>query len=173
MADAIEAGIGQLVCDHFAYADAYDETNNRYLGLKATGGGSVVIDGSSVVVTPEAAKAQLDAEQPEPGPQPGPEPAPGLAPAPAPGPSPEPPGPELPKRFYGTVEIDADRAARDVGRIAEEVLQHLTTLPRSSVRITLEIEADVPGGVDEDVQRTVTENCQTLRFRSQGFATDQ
>ncbi len=95
--DAIEAGIGQLVCDHFAYADAYDETNNRYLGLKATGGGVVVIDGSSVVVTPEAAKAQLDAEQPEPGPQPGPEPERGSAPAP--GPSPEPPGPELPKAF--------------------------------------------------------------------------
>ena len=77
--------------------------------------------------------------------------------------------PRLPGRFFGTVEVDPDRAARDMGRIAEEVLQHLATLPRAKVRVAVEIEADVPGGVADDTQRVVMENCRTLKFRDLGF----
>ena len=67
---------------------------------------------------------------------------------------------------------EPDRAGRDVGRIAEEVLQHLTTLPRADMKLTLEIEAHAPDGIPDDVQRIVTENCQTLRFAKQGFESD-
>jgi hypothetical protein len=65
--------------------------------------------------------------------------------------------------------IDPNRAGRDVGRIAEEVLQHLTTLERANVRISLDVQAEVPEGIPDDVQRVVTENCQTLKFTSHGF----
>ena len=74
-----------------------------------------------------------------------------------------------PKRFFATVELDPDRAGRDAGRIAEEVLQHLTVLPKAKVRITVEIDAEVPDGVSEETQRVVSENCQTLKFKSHGF----
>ncbi|HET9014864.1 MAG TPA: hypothetical protein VFN57_04670 [Thermomicrobiaceae bacterium] len=37
------------------------------------------------------------------------------------------------------------------------------------MKITLEIEADVPGGVPDDVMRTVTENARTLKFTGYGF----
>ncbi len=37
------------------------------------------------------------------------------------------------------------------------------------LKITLEIEAELPSGAPENVVRTVTENCRTLRFDSQGF----
>jgi len=37
------------------------------------------------------------------------------------------------------------------------------------VRLTLEIEADVPGGVPERVQLIVSENCRNLKFKQQGF----
>jgi hypothetical protein len=57
----------------------------------------------------------------------------------------------------------------DVGRIAEEVLQHLTTLERANVRITLDVQAEAPEGIPDGVQRVVTENCQTLKFTSHGF----
>ena len=75
----------------------------------------------------------------------------------------------MPKRFFGTVEVDPDRVARDMGKIAEEVLQHLTVLPKAKMRVTVEIDAEVPEGVSEDTQRVVTENCQTLKFKSHGF----
>jgi hypothetical protein len=39
----------------------------------------------------------------------------------------------------------------------------------SSVKVTLEIEADISAGVPENVVRTVTENSQTLKFNSHGF----
>ena len=65
--------------------------------------------------------------------------------------------------------FDPDRAARDTGKIAEEVLQHLTVLTKAKMRVTVEIDAEVPDGVSEDTQCVVTENRQTLRFKSHGF----
>jgi hypothetical protein len=49
------------------------------------------------------------------------------------------------------------------------VVQHLAGLLDAKVKITLEIEADLPSGAPENVVRTVTENCRTLKFDSQGF----
>jgi hypothetical protein len=77
--------------------------------------------------------------------------------------------PAKPKRFYGTVALDATRVGRDAGRIADEVIAHLLGLVGSSVKVTLEIEADVSSGVPENVVRTVTENSRTLKFNSYGF----
>jgi hypothetical protein len=45
----------------------------------------------------------------------------------------------------------------------------LVGLVGASVRITLEIEAEIPDGAPENVVRTVTENGRTLKFTSQGF----
>ena len=168
LTNAIQEGISQLVGDHFGYAERFDEDANRYEGLKLTGGGSVLIDSMSVVVKPEIAKAQQVAEQPKPpGEGEGERPEPPTEPPPEG--KPEPSEPQLPKRFFATVELDPDRAGRDAGRIAEEVLQHLTVLPKAKVRITVEIDADVPDGVSEETQRVVSENCQTLKFKSHGF----
>ena len=35
--------------------------------------------------------------------------------------------------------------------------------------ITLEISAEVPGGIAEEVVRTVSENCQALKFKTCEF----
>ena len=37
------------------------------------------------------------------------------------------------------------------------------------MKVTLEIEAEIPNGTSDNVVRTVTENSRTLRFTSQGF----
>jgi hypothetical protein len=58
---------------------------------------------------------------------------------------------------------------RDAGKIAEEVIAHLVGLQGSTVQVTLEIEAEIPGGAPDNVVRTVTENSRTLKFTSQGF----
>ena len=74
-----------------------------------------------------------------------------------------------PNRFYGTVTLDTTRVGRDAGRIADEVIAHLSGLMGSSVKVTLEIEADISDGAPENVVRTVTENSRTLKFSSYGF----
>jgi hypothetical protein len=42
----------------------------------------------------------------------------------------------------------------------------------SNVKVTLDIAAEIPGGAPDPVVRTVTENCRTLKFTSQGFETE-
>jgi hypothetical protein len=39
----------------------------------------------------------------------------------------------------------------------------------SNFQVTSEIQADVPGGSPEKVERGVSENSNTLRFREYGF----
>ena len=172
---AIEAAISELICEYFAYAGRYDAEKDRYEGLKLTGGGEVVIDAHSVLVKPDIATAQAEADadaasaagretgKATPGVS---EPASRGAPSPG---APVDDTPVLPRRFFGTVEINPDRAARDMGKVAEEVLQHLTALPKVNATITVEIAIEAPEGVSEDIQRVVTENAQTLRFKSHGF----
>jgi len=65
--------------------------------------------------------------------------------------------------------MDPTRVGRDAGRIAEEVIAHLSGLVGSTVRVTLEIEAQFNSGVPDQVIRTVTENGRTLKFENQGF----
>ena len=74
-----------------------------------------------------------------------------------------------PKRYHGSVTLDAAQVGRDASKIAEEVIAHLVGLVGSKVTVTLEIEAQVPEGVPENVVRTVTENSRTLKFTDQGF----
>jgi hypothetical protein len=61
---------------------------------------------------------------------------------------------------------------RDASHIADEVIAHLAGLVVSKVKITLEIEAEIPNGAPDHVVRTVTENSVTLKFKNQGFETE-
>jgi predicted AAA+ superfamily ATPase len=168
--DAIGDGVGSLTweTDTFAYAEAWDEKNKRYKGLVAGQRARVLAENDTVVVKPDVAARQMKAEAPPELP-PGPEP-------PGPGPGPidvHPPGPEIieeiARRFHGAVRLDPLRMSRDVGSIADEVVQHLTSLIGSDIQVTLEIQATIPDGVPEKTIRDVTENCRTLKFDDYGF----
>jgi len=169
--DAIRAGLALLTWqqDAFAYAESYDETADRYRGLRSAAQITVAADDAGLLVQPEAAKRQIEQEtaprapvdvdavdgkshRPE---STGPEAQPS---APA--------QPPKPRRYHGTVTLDPARVGRDAGKIADEVLSHLVGLLGSSVRVTLEIEAEIPAGVPDNVVRAVTENGRTLKFTS-------
>ena len=177
---AISDGVALLTWEHdaFAVADSFDDEAKRYRGLR---GGQLVslpdAGAPGLLVKPDVARRQLDAERPQPA-------GPGGAPAdPVPGgESPDPGGrsgtedippdkPEAakPTRFHGTVTLDPTRVGRDAGRIADEVISHLSGLVGAKVTVTLEIEAEVTSGAPDHVVRTVTENSRTLKFTNQGF----
>jgi predicted AAA+ superfamily ATPase len=181
---AVGDGVGLLTWnpDTFAYADGWDESAKRYLGLRS--GTSLLLssDGNGLLVKPDVAAAQIEAEGPEPPTPPtggGGESGTGTGTASGSGAgttggetgtgTPTPAPPAKPKRFFGTVQLDATRMSRDAGKLAEEVVQHLTKQLMSDVDVTIEISAKAPAGYDEDVIRTVTENCRTLRFGSAQF----
>jgi hypothetical protein len=166
---AIRDGLDLLTWeqDSFAYADSYDEAAGRYRGLRGGQHVSITDDGPGLLAKSEIARKQLDAERkPEKKPDElGPIP-PGLGPEPL---TPVPPEAVKPKRFHGSVTLDPTRVGRDASRIADEVIAHLSGLVGANVKVTLEIEADIPNGAPENVVRTVTENSRTLKFTNQGF----
>jgi len=162
--------------DSFAFAEGYNEKEKRYRGLTA---GSpryfVEREPAGLLVRPEAALAQLEAERQEQEEakrgQKTP-PAPGSGSKPGPGPEAKPVPVKKLRRFHGSVVLDATRVGRDASQIAEEIVGHLAGLPKADVTVTLEIEAEIPDGAPENVVRTVTENAQALKFRSQGFESE-
>ena len=78
----------------------------------------------------------------------------------------------MPRRFYGTVTLDALRLSRDAGKIAEEIVQHFCVLEGCDVEVTLEINVRIPDGASDSLVRTVSENCNALKFSSHGFEKD-
>ena len=172
--DAIADGLGLLTWDKesFAYADGWDDIGQRYRALRCGQHVAVTEDSTGVLVKPEPARRQYEAERtPTPG-TPGGE-TPGGTTTTTPGSTPTPGGvptePPKPKRFHGTVQLDAQRVGRDAGTIAQEVISHLAGIIGADVKVTIEIDAFIPSGATEQVVRTVTENCRTLKFKSQGF----
>jgi predicted AAA+ superfamily ATPase len=162
--------------DSFAYADSFDETAKRYRGLRF--GQHVPIGGddrSGLLVKPAAAMKQFQAEQ-------------ASTAAAGDKPSSSTAGqvqfantseseagreahtaPPKPKRFFGSVELNPQRVGRDAGKIAEEIVQHLALQPGATVKVTLDIQAQMPEGVPDNIVRIVTENARTLKFTAQGF----
>lgn len=167
--------------DTFAYAEGHDDSAQRYQGLR--GGQHITVSEESpgLLVRPEVARRQLDEELSRPDSRAGgnggavtgddERESAGIG---------DPSGGEngdsvtaaRPRRFFGTVELDAARVGRDAGRIAEEVIAHLAALVGADVRVSLEIEAEIPDGAPDHVVRTVMENSRTLKFSSQGFESE-
>ncbi len=84
-------------------------------------------------------------------------------------PAPPEPTADLSRTFRGVVEIDPMRLGGSAGAISQEVVQRLASIMGSNVRVTLEIQADIPDGIPEKVERDVSENCNTLKFREFDF----
>jgi hypothetical protein len=125
-------------------------------------------------VRPDVARRQIDIETrpPDPDPEPTGSMPPGPGPTPLPIPPPGPAAPPRARRFHGTVTLDPARAGRDASKITDEVITHLVGLIGLSVRVTLEIDAEIPAGVPDNVVRTVTENSRTLKFTNHGFESE-
>ena len=51
-----------------------------------------------------------------------------------------------------------------MGKVAEAIVEQLTSVPGAKVELWLDIEAESPDGFDKDKQRTLLENANTLGF---------
>jgi hypothetical protein len=133
LTQAIRDGLALLTwqTDTFGYAESYDEGAARYRGLRGGQVMSLSTDSPGLLVKPDLARRQMDAETTTSttgGPTTGPTSGGGGTTGPGTGPgTPKPPVP-APKRFHGTVTLDPTRVGRDSSRIAEEVIAHLAGL---------------------------------------------
>jgi hypothetical protein len=172
LAQSVRDGVALLTwrADTFAYAESYDEAAGRYRGLQAAQRANVTSDSAGLVVKPDVAARQLEAEvEPrKPTEKDRDQDSPEIKNPPPPPPPPTPPVAQF-RRFHGSVRVDPERVVRDAGRIADEVIAHLAGQMGSEVTVTIEIEARLPNGASDQLVRTVTENSRTLKFESQGF----
>ncbi|MEZ0000742.1 DUF499 domain-containing protein [Sinorhizobium fredii] len=169
---AVQAAISGMLPGPFAYAERWDEATQTYHGLAIDTAGNVpvVIDSDSVIIKPDVALSKLVVPKPV---------VPAGIDADIDGQTSEPwtggsttgsdgpaaPTPEKrPTRFIGTVMISAERPAREIHQIVEAIVEQLTTMAGSDVSLKLEIDAEVPGGLDRAKVRTLLENATTLGF---------
>lgn len=76
---------------------------------------------------------------------------------------------EVLTRFFGSVKIDSDRYARDIGNVTREVIDRLAGTG-ARLDITVDIQAIKLDGFDESEVRTIGENTSVLKFDpSSGF----
>jgi hypothetical protein len=172
---AISGGVGSLSwqTETFAYAESYDEENDRYLGLQAGQNVEATRSLEAVLVHPDRAWAQIEAdrmasttgsaesresengtdgggEEEEKGGEGSGTPA------------------EKPlTRFYGQAELDSVRAIRDLENILKEVVSHLRRVGKE-VTISVEVNAEADG-FDARTRRVVNENATQLGFTSHEF----
>jgi hypothetical protein len=177
--DAIRKGLNILTWnrDTFAYAAGYDDKAQRYRGLNPQPSGYSFEDGQSLLVKPEIAEAQIEAEKPKPSfpkPEtPGDTPIidirdPGKPYIPTPDEHEEPDTP-VHRRYYGSVHLDPMRVNRDVNNVVREVLQHFTELSNANITVTLEINVECEEGFSEKLLRDISENCRVLKFDNFDF----
>jgi len=177
--DALSAVIrtGAASCDFFG--TAYGNKDGKYDGF-SFGEGGVSFDDTLLLIEPEAAKQYASelkkpivVSQPEEG-KPGAAIA-GMAAttvATEPGKKPATPGtPAAPKAksFHGSVDVNPTLAKSKLNTIAEEVIALLASDPNATVRITLEIAADFPHGVNDMIKRSVSENATSLGFKAKDW----
>jgi hypothetical protein len=131
-----------------------------------------------LLVEPKAAAAFLESTRVvEPDPDLGPHTKPELHPAlnpsanSKPGLKPE-PSPRPITRFFGSVDLNPYTITKHIGDVSDEVLQLLTNRSGVDVTVTIEIQAKSPSGFDGEFQRTLRENCHTLKFRQSQFESD-
>jgi predicted AAA+ superfamily ATPase len=175
----------------FAVASGYDVQTGRYVGLTVPHADMFgQVTDQALLVRPEVAVAQREAEQAERAeaagsaggsvagptvagggglsdPQPGPT---GKRSGTDVGAGPEslPAGPKN-IRFFGVARLNPERYARDLTRLSQEIIQHLAAPEGVELEVRVEIAARKDDGFPEDKVRIVTENARTLKFESYGF----
>ncbi len=165
---AVQAAVSGMLPGSFAYAEAWDEGEEKYHGLLIEKAASplIVVDSDSVIIKPDVAEEHRPKPETDSGTKGGTattettqaenaKSSDAMQATPV---------EKNPTRFSGTVMISPDRPARDMHQIVEAIVEQLTTVPGASVELRLEIEAEVASGLDKGKVRTLLENANTLGF---------
>ena len=179
--EAIRAGLNST--EYFAYASGFD--GKQYIGLKFNQYVGIV-ERSGYLVKVSVAQKQLNEEAQSQQTAAAASaqnndgdsttntgvsivcPAPDISDTPI---ASEDPPQEAPKNehFYMSAQLDNTRIGRDVQKLVEEVISHLTSVDGCQVEISLELNAKSPEGFSQQTIRTVSENCRTLKVKDFGF----
>lgn len=163
---SVQAAVSGMLPGPFAYAERWDEAAGHYVGLAISKAptAQVVIDADSVIVKSDVAQEAWKKHEEKPAsPSDG---SPTTTPTQPDDPTTPAAKPEdaKPTRFSGTVFLSTDRPAAQMRQVIEGIIEQLTNEASADVTLRLEIEADLPNGIDKAKVRTLLENAATLGF---------
>jgi len=169
LADAIAESLAGMMFEQegFALSEGFDSTTGLYVGLVIPGGRATfgAITDQTLLVKPGVAKAQLPEVAIPPQDISG-ETTPALTSViPTPGVV----EPKASTRFFGVYEVDPERYSRDLNRLSQEILQHLSSIHGIELDINIEIHAEVKEGFSADKIRVILENARSLKFKQSSF----
>jgi predicted AAA+ superfamily ATPase len=172
LAEAISESLNQILFDDegFALAEGIDDSSGLYQGLILPGPDSRwgIITDQTLLVKPRNARAQTpsqtDLVQDETAGK-------------------ENPASEitipidtkktlLNTRFFGVYSVDPERYSRDLNKLSQEILQHLSSIDGISLDISVEIHASVDVGFSSEKIRLILENARSLKFKNSAFEVD-
>ena len=74
-----------------------------------------------------------------------------------------------PTRYYASFRVPEDRPSGRIKEVLDEVVANLRRHSGTTVTVSLEIEAEAPGGFDDHTVRVVRENGNTLKLDGNEF----
>ncbi|MEI6414944.1 MAG: DUF499 domain-containing protein [Pseudomonadota bacterium] len=166
--------------DFFGFAQGQE--NGRYLGFSYGKRTPLILDQSLLLIEPATAAAYAEAERiageaERPKPTNYPEITPDRGNQPhvddrandytADKPTSRPPTKK--RQFYGNIELDPFQAKKQFADMVDEVVLPFTSRPGVKVKIAIEIQAESPTDIDDELQRVVKENCRVLKFKNAEF----
>lgn len=181
----VEDALHMIAWEHegFALATGYDDAAERYLGLTVHGGLFGQITDSTLLVRPDIAMRQLQAESSAAESEPPTEPTvaaaeqlsgrstAAISTAIASGETRTPEGVDQQThhsrtRFYAHARLTPEQYSKNASKYVLEILQHLDSVG-TDVEVSIEIQATRPAGFGDDQVRTLTENANTLRLEAE------
>ena len=161
---------GMISGDYFAIAGG--KSGDEYLDLRLKCPLGISVNQSDYLIKKDIAEEYKRQHTPDPNPTPSPSGQGSL-----PQPQPQPPNPEagsgsipeLKKTFHLSKDLNPLRVNKEVGDIVEEILSHILTIDDVKVKVFFSIEAESSDGISKDKERTINENCSTLKVNDYGF----
>jgi predicted AAA+ superfamily ATPase len=159
----LEAAVEKLVAKievSVAFAQSFDKATGEYHGVSQWSVGLGAKIGSGLLVwrtaLPEKAQGKSNQDDPAgvPGGKAGDNRQPGTTGTTE----------KRPRRFFGSITLDPDKAGLQVAKIAEEILFELTRAKGATLKLSLEIEGSMTTGYPDDVVNVVRSNIRDLKL---------
>lgn len=174
--DGIQGGLGRITWDTetFAYAESFDDARMRFVGLVAGPDAALVtIDmANGLLVQADVASAQMAAQRPTPGGSPGESNGSAgatdtatICAAIETGVS-----GKAPEHFFLRVRADdVTKLPRVATQLANDIVAHLASIGGASVEVSIEVKADVSGGINAQLEERLRKNAAAHQFPDPEF----
>ena len=172
--NVLEQAIVKGAASRDFFGTAYGQQEGKFEGFKL-GNANIQLDDTLLLIEPDAAKqyeaAHVTPSPPVPG-SPTSSPIPPGTTSPGPGTTSPPVTPPTPggapkaHAFIGTAEVNASTAKMRLVQIAEEIISLLASDSQATVKVSVEITADFPQGVSDQIKRAISENATSLGFKN-------